>query len=281
MNIFLYVKPLSISYKFYNNWSLYVDMLFISAIVVIRGGIRSDFFLGYILILQYLAYLPENKPIAVTLIIMCILYAISCILGTGSLKIDWGRYIIRISFLIASYYILDYSIKQIKTADAIQKYAFDKVFRDSLTGTYNRNMYEEVFIGQTATHSGQCCVMLDIDNMKSINDTYGHQTGDKVLKKLGTIILSNIRESDICIRYGGDEFFIHFNHISEKLCSLLMQRIVSKIAVESINLDTAIIHFSISYGIYAIPPGTTYEEAVAQADKRLYISKNMSKICVK
>lgn len=277
LNIFLYVKPLTLSYKFYTKWSLYVDMLFISLIIIIRGGIRSDFFLGYILILQYLAYLPENKSILLTLVLICISYAISCILGANSLKLDWGRYIIRISFLIASYYILNYSMKQIKSADAIQKYAFDKVFRDTLTGTYNRNLYEEVFSGQTATHTGQCCVMLDIDNMKSINDTYGHQAGDRVLKTLGHIILSKIRESDVCIRYGGDEFFIHFSHISEKNCSRIMQRITSKVVSETIRVDTTAIHFTISYGLTAIPQGMSYEEAVAQADKRLYENKRKGK----
>lgn len=277
LNVVLYIKPSLIAYKFYNNWSLYLDMLFISSLVIIRGGIRSDFFLGYILTLQYLAYLPETKPIILTLIPICILYALSCVLAIKSLNLDWGRYIIRISFFTASYYIISYSIKQIKSADAIKKYAFDKVFHDTLTGVYNRNLYEEVFSEQNITHSGLCCVMLDIDNMKQINDTYGHQAGDKVLKTIGEIILSNIRETDICIRYGGDEFFILFNHISEKDCFQLMQRIMNKVRVVSIKLDNATIHFSASYGLYAIPHGTTYEAAVAEVDKRLYENKRTNK----
>jgi len=204
-------------------------------------------------------------------------YAAACVIGEKSFNISWGRYIIRITFIVISFYILNFIIIQVKNATAIQQYAFEKVMKDSLTGVYNRNMFEEVFKGQVAHTSSQVCVMIDVNEMKEINDNYGHPAGDHVLRNLGNILIKNIRQSDICIRYGGDEFFILFNKININDCQKIIDRIIKIINLKSIYIEDKQIHFSISYGIFQIEKGMPYDKALVEVDKLLYECKKKNK----
>lgn len=81
----------------------------------------------------------------------------------------------------------------------------DILYRDSLTGAYNRRYYEEV-VRKTIGPAG--VALLDVDNFKICNDTYGHYAGDMALKTAANAIQSCIRESDLLIRYSGDEFLL-------------------------------------------------------------------------
>ena len=83
---------------------------------------------------------------------------------------------------------------------------------DKLTGLFNRNKFDEIFakeIKRTKRYKNELSVIIfDIDNFKMVNDTYGHQIGDEVLKDISKIALDNVREQDITTRWGGEEFFI-------------------------------------------------------------------------
>ena len=81
----------------------------------------------------------------------------------------------------------------------------EELYRDSLTDAYNRRYYEEV-VRKTIGPAG--VALLDVDNFKICNDTYGHYAGDMALKTAANAIQSCIRESDLLIRYGGDEFLL-------------------------------------------------------------------------
>ena len=84
--------------------------------------------------------------------------------------------------------------------------------RDPLTQVYNRRVMEELFpkIAEDCKNSNRSisAIMLDIDHFKAFNDAYGHQTGDDLLKKLANIAQKHVRENDVIVRYGGEEFFI-------------------------------------------------------------------------
>lgn len=87
-----------------------------------------------------------------------------------------------------------------------------KLYVDNLTNAYNRNYYEEQLAGLSKVSA---MAMVDLDKFKNINDTYGHDVGDMVLKGVVNCIQSNLRATDAVIRYGGDEFIIIFRNIPE------------------------------------------------------------------
>ena len=102
-----------------------------------------------------------------------------------------------------------------------------KASHDELTGAYNRAGYELLLSGVDLKSTYM--ILFDVDHFKSVNDTYGHETGDKVLRKLVSVLKRNFRSDDYVCRIGGDEFVVFMGHASE------MQQHLIKAKIENIN----------------------------------------------
>lgn len=118
--------------------------------------------------------------------------------------------------------------------------------------------------------------MLDIDFFKIINDTYGHEIGDNAIKAVAEVLKENIRESDIAIRYGGEEFVVLLYNCDEDFVTEVAQKI--RINFSKINIPTggiANIKKTLSIGISIYPNDTQdIKEAIRFADYALYKAKN-------
>ncbi len=125
-------------------------------------------------------------------------------------------------------------------------------------------------------------LMMDIDNFKNINDTYGHLVGDRVLKEIAATIKSTVRNIDIPARYGGEEFTVILPETSGKDARIIAERLrqnISKIVVDVDEMTT--IKPTISIGISEFPAYAQNEqELIDSADKALYKAKNDGKNCV-
>ena len=147
---------------------------------------------------------------------------------------------------------------------------------DRLTGLYNRNGFErrtEEFL--KGEHPEGVLILFDLDNFKKINDTQGHQAGDRVIKKFADVLRRCFRKSDILARFGGDEFVVFTpnvdaRHLIEDRCRYLMQ--------EASALRENGMVISCSVGISLSPEhGRTVEELYRCADKALYKAKRQGK----
>ncbi|MBQ9181963.1 MAG: GGDEF domain-containing protein [Bacilli bacterium] len=140
--------------------------------------------------------------------------------------------------------------------------------RDSLTGIYNRRILK--FIGNYSI-----VAMCDIDDFKSINDNYGHDFGDEILKIVSNIIVQNVRSSDYVVRFGGDEFIIVFNNCNLNTVVNRMEKIQENlIKVEDLEL-------TLSIGISEYQESVSLDDAIKKADHALYKSKNNGKKQIK
>ena len=136
---------------------------------------------------------------------------------------------------------------------------------DSLTNVNNRFFLENSLPKIFDLYSKRSIAMLDIDFFKKINDTYGHQYGDKILKDFAEIIKESIRKTDIVIRYGGEEFLIFFPNTSKKEALIALLKIKKR-------LKNSNYKYTFSGGI--ADEGSNLEEMIELADKRLYKAKN-------
>lgn len=148
---------------------------------------------------------------------------------------------------------------------------------DELTQLYNRDVFE-IFIQKLFNEAKRnqgviSYAMFDIDDFKIVNDTYGHQTGDEVLKKVGAIIKENIREMDIAVRYGGEELGVIFPNIDKKSAVLIVERIREKIEAEFKNSWNV----TISCGISDSNEKMDKDSFIASADEYLYKAKRAGK----
>lgn len=144
-----------------------------------------------------------------------------------------------------------------------------ELFSDPLTGAYSRRYFEAY---RTHLEGMECVEIIDVNRFKQVNDTYGHPAGDVVLRDIASAIRSCIRNTDILIRYGGDEFLLLFPKMSEKYMAEKNKKI--KEAVESIVLtEYPGLHLSVSIGgVCGVHPIT---EAIRQADQLMYENKRM------
>ena len=142
-----------------------------------------------------------------------------------------------------------------------------ELYQDALTGAFNRRYYEEQFCGKD---SADGVAVLDVDNFKAINDTYGHQAGDAALRTIVQAIVGCIRNSDILIRYGGDEFLLVFPEIPEPVFNRRLQEISAAVSNAAVP-DYPKMHLSVSVGgVYKMSP---LSDAVYRADALMYKAK--------
>jgi len=114
-------------------------------------------------------------------------------------------------------------------------------------------------------------LMIDVDNFKSINDTYGHLTGDKVLKKIAEVIKSSIRTTEYASRYAGDEFCVLLLDNDEKKAFISAERIRENVKDLKIKIYENEIYVTISIGISVLHKGIThYKKMIAEADEAMY-----------
>lgn len=145
----------------------------------------------------------------------------------------------------------------------------EKLYQDALTGVYNRRYYEDRIKKMTASVG---VAMIDMDDFKIYNDTYGHNAGDLALITTVEAIRHCIRKNDTLIRYGGDEFLLVLQGISETMFREKLKQIRTEIY--NANVPTySRLQLSASIG-GVMSAGRTVEETVMEADKFMYLAKN-------
>lgn len=153
---------------------------------------------------------------------------------------------------------------------------------DPLTGLYNRRYYKEVidreFSRAKRYKSDLSIAMFDIDNFKKLNDTYGHQFGDEVLKKTSEIIQKSLRNTDFAFRYGGEEILALLTNSSAEQAFTPIERIREKIENLDFEIEGEAVKVTISAGISSLDTDTASSEILTnQADNALYDAKNSGK----
>lgn len=154
--------------------------------------------------------------------------------------------------------------------------------RDPLTGLYNRRKFEEflkveVERARRSNHSFSL-MMLDVDNFKHINDTYGHPVGDLALKELTAILVSRLRRTDVVARLGGDEFAILLPDTSGAQALAVAENVHNALSQAVIRLPVGNAKLSASVGLVSFPEnGTDVEKLNIAMDVAMYKAKRLGK----
>jgi diguanylate cyclase (GGDEF)-like protein len=164
----------------------------------------------------------------------------------------------------------------------------EEAIRDSLTGLFNRRYLNEALnqkLSQAQRHQRTVgMILLDIDHFKHINDTYGHDAGDAVLRAIGTLLRTNLRAEDTACRFGGEELLLVLPEIVEgdalRRSEELRQRIN---AMEITYGDIVLPRITVSMGIAIFPHHEqTHDRLMTAADQALYHAKatGRNRVCV-
>lgn len=197
----------------------------------------------------YLSLALFAGPPLISIILQILFYGVSIVLNS-----------IVLSLLIAFLYIQN---KNMST--------------DHLTGLYNRKRFESYLkekINSSSRNRTFSAIMLDINNFKNINDTFGHEMGDRALEISGKLLKSSIRTNDFIARYGGDEFFLILDISKERELKSTINRINNKInEFNSRGVYPFELYFSMGYAIYDYESKMGVNKFLKHIDKLMYEDK--------
>lgn len=156
-----------------------------------------------------------------------------------------------------------------------------KATRDNLTGIFNREYFFESLslriLKAYRERAGFSIGIIDIDYFKKVNDTYGHQSGDRVLKNLTQFISQSLREYDVFARYGGEEFIFLLDGLERNQAAIIIDRIREQVAVTEIDPENNL-RITFSCGLSDLFEAENQEDIadflIKIADRRLYIAKS-------
>ncbi|MEO6207245.1 MAG: GGDEF domain-containing protein [Candidatus Limnocylindrales bacterium] len=251
-------------------------------LVVLTGGVMSPFFFTYPLIVGGAA-LVVSPPITVGLTATAALgYLLAATLGSADGAVSPAATatvgINLTAMILLAYVAMVIGREQRKTRDdAIRLSTIDP-----LTNLFNRGFFfaalEREISRSARSRRGFCLLMMDLDELKSINDRLGHFHGDRVLRGVGEVITAGVRRIDTAARYGGDEFVVLLPETDPTGAYVLAEKI--RLGVESMPVDLPDTGLapSLSIGVVSYPhDGTTADALMISADGAMYASKRAGK----
>jgi diguanylate cyclase (GGDEF)-like protein len=251
-------------------------------LIALTGGVESPFFFAFPLIVGGAA-LVVSPLITVALTGTASLgYLLAILAGTPpGLLGPSGAAMVGVNLtalILLSYAAMVIARAQRRTRDA----AIRLSTVDSLTGLFNRTFFfaaiEREIARSARSGRGFCLLMMDLDDLKAINDRLGHFHGDRVLRGVGEVITLGVRQIDTAARYGGDEFVVLLPETDPTGAFVLAEKIRIGVNAMSLEMPGGAPRPSLSIGVVAYPEdGRTADELIISADGAMYISKRGGK----
>ncbi len=258
-------------------------IVFLGLLMLLTGGAASPFLVGFYLVAAGTALSSEGRaPLAVALVgagTIAVVGLLDALVG-GPLEpeaLAWVG-INAVSLIL---------LADIATAAArSQRHARDEALRasrfDALTGLYNRAFFfttmEQEIRRSDRMGRGFTLLMLDLDDLKPVNDTFGHQWGDRLLKAIADTIRHTVRFTDAAARYGGDEFVVLLPETDAAGGYVVGEKLRRDIHALTLRAADRNVRSSVSVGLVAYPDdGGTIEQLVAAADVAMYEAKRRGK----
>jgi diguanylate cyclase (GGDEF)-like protein len=185
--------------------------------------------------------------------------------------------LVGLSVLLSAAVVLRFALA-VRARESAQEALAYRATHDALTGTVNRVLLIDRIghaLARTRRPEPLAVLYLDLDRFKSINDTLGHQVGDRLLIEVARRISGSLRHSDTLGRFGGDEFVVLCEDIEPEIASKVAERIVAEVA-KPLHIGPAILHVTVSVGV-AIAGGepTEVDVLIRSADEAMYAAKRL------
>ncbi|WP_286234810.1 GGDEF domain-containing protein [Thalassotalea sediminis] len=155
-----------------------------------------------------------------------------------------------------------------------------QAYTDSLTKLPNRRFLSTVLIERLMASDEYfplTLVNIDIDHFKEINDTFGHETGDEILKRFAALCTDNIRRQDVLVRTGGEEFLLFFMNTTKEQGVALAEKLRELIEKSYVNVDGEKVNGTASFGVAECLKYQALDQAMKIADKRMYMAKQQGR----
>jgi diguanylate cyclase len=197
---------------------------------------------------------------------------------TRSMQVDMLR---RRDEMVEARRQAEHAENRMRELEAELEQVSEQVREDQLTGTLNRRGLDDAMqreMARAARRKAPLCVaVLDLDNFKKLNDTYGHQAGDDALVHLSNVVKKTLRPTDIVARFGGEEFIILFSDTGIRQAVDITRRLQRELTKRFFLHNHERLLITFSAGVAALKPDETQESIFARADKAMYQAKLQGK----
>ncbi len=251
-------------------------------LVALTGGVESPFFFTFPLIVAGAALVVSQSVTLGLLAIATLGYLVAVALGSAadtSTTTAVAIVVVNLTALVLLTYVAGVIARE-------QRRARDEAIRlsavDPLTGLFNRSFFFAAIEREIArcarSGRGFCLLMMDLDELKAVNDRLGHFYGDRVLRGVGEVVSAGVRRIDTAARYGGDEFVVLLPETDPTGAFVLAEKIRLGVQDMSVDLPSTTPQPSLSVGVVAFPDdGRTADELMISADGAMYASKRAGK----
>ena len=254
-----------------------------TVLVALTGGAASPFFFVYPLIVGGAALVVSPTITLGLAIIAAVGYLLAVLLGSAPQVLANPVTVATVGINLTAMVLLAYVATVIARE---QRHTRDAAIRlstiDPLTSLFNRGFFfaalEREIARSARSGRGFCLLMMDLDELKSINDRLGHFHGDRVLAAVGQVVSEGVRRIDTAARYGGDEFVVLLPETDPTGAFVLAEKI--RIGVNELDLELPddAVRPSLSVGVVSYPDdGGTADELMISADRAMYTSKRAGK----
>ncbi len=278
--LFRYGRPFAKHTHFKLAFEILVMLAFLTAVLVATGGVHSPLVNLYLLpvVTAALALGKRAAALVAALVVLC--YPLIGVLteGVEGLNAQFG---IAAVGVLAPFVLVAFSttllVENINTAKSRIRALSE---RDELTSLYNLRAFARL---AEAEHEAArraerhyAILMVDIEHLKVVNDTYGHEAGSRAVTLVAEALLRLTRSSDIVARYGGDEFIVLVSGADKEVSEEVAQRIRNVVFATTLEVDVKMVRIKVNVGAASYPEsGNNLQAVMAAADRAMYKDKDL------
>jgi diguanylate cyclase (GGDEF)-like protein len=278
--LFRYAKPFGKHPHFKLVIEVFAMLAFLTAVLVAAGGVESPLFNLYLVPIVAAALALGRRAVTLVFVLVCCCYPLVGLM-TGGLDALNGDFAIAAVGQLAPFLLVAFStallVENIHMAKRRIRALSD---RDELTGLYNLRAFmglaEQEHERSARMGLPYAILMVDIEHLKAVNDTYGHEAGSRAVKLVADALVRLTRSTDIVSRYGGDEFIVLLGGADKEIADDVAQRVRNVVFSTTLEVDVKMVRIKANVGAAAFPENANNLQAVmAMADRLMYKDKEM------
>jgi diguanylate cyclase (GGDEF)-like protein len=278
--LFRYGKPLAKHTQVKLLIEVFAMLAFLTAVLVAAGGVGSPLLNLYLVPIVAAALALGKRAVTLVFVLVCCCYPLIGVLtgGTDALTADFA---IAGVGALAPFLLVAFStallVENINVAKGRIRALSD---RDELTGLHNLRAFTRLAENQHEVVSRMegryAILMVDIEHLKTVNDTYGHEAGSRAVKLVADALVRLTRSTDIVARYGGDEFIVLLGGVDKELADEVAQRIRNVVYSTTLEVDVKMVRIKVNVGAAAFPEnGANLKALLTMADRLMVKDKEL------
>jgi len=278
--VFRYGRPLAKRTRVKLTTEILAMFAFLTAVLAFGGGLRSPLVNLYLLPIVTAALALGKRATALVVVLVCACYPLVEVLtdGTAALTVDFALAAVGVlaPFVLVAF-CTTLLVDNINTAKQRIRALSD---RDELTGIYNMRAFTRLAETEhdlaVRAERAYSVLMVDIEHLKAVNETYGHEAGNRAVKLVAEALQRLTRSSDIVARYGGDEFIVFLVNADKASGEEVAQRVRNVVFATTLEVDVKMVRLKVNVGAASFPEsGNALQPVMTAADRLMYKDKEL------